>query len=161
MMQKNYLIDNNMQKIEIAELANAVAQVSNNGLEPKKGLKLYRFYQSLKAVQTEVMEYEQKLRKDYDIKEKDNDAEALKKYNEAFHEMLNEEADIKVEPFLTEEEAVDVFGKVLTMEGLDIILSMVARKCEEKRFKKLLEEVKRVSDATDKLREEAEKETVE
>ena len=123
----NYLIDNNMKKIEIARLANAVAQVSNNGLEPKKGLKLYRFYQSLKAVQTEVSEYEQKLRKDYDIKEQDNDAEALKKYNEAFLEMLNEDADIKVEPFLTEEEAVDVFGKVLTMEGLNIILPMVAK----------------------------------
>lgn len=115
-----------MKKIEIARLANAVAQVSNNGLEPKKGLKLYRFYQSLKAVQTEVAEYEQKLRKDYDIKEKDNDEATLKAYNEAFMEMLNEEADIKVEPFLTEEEAVDVFGKVLTMEGLNIILPMVA-----------------------------------
>lgn len=121
-----------MKKIEIARLANAVAQVSNNGLEPKKGLKLYRFYQSLKAVQTEVSEYEQKLRKDYDIKEKDNDAESLKKYNEAFLEMLNEEADIKVEPFLTEEEAVDIFGKVLTMEGLNIILPMVAFSEEKK-----------------------------
>ena len=123
----NYLIDNNMKKIEIARLANAVAQVSNNGLEPKKGLKLYRFYQSLKAIQTEVSEYEQKLRKDYDIKEKDNDTETLKKYNEAFVEMLNEDVDIKVEPFLTEEEAVDVFGKVLTMEGLNILLPMVAK----------------------------------
>ena len=123
-----------MKKIEIARLANAVAQVSNNGLEPKKGLKLYRFYQSLKAVQTEVSEYEQKLRKDYDIKEQDNDTETLKKYNEAFIEMLNEDVDIKVEPFLTEEEAVDVFGKVLTMEGLNIILPMVAiaEKSEEK-----------------------------
>jgi hypothetical protein len=123
-----------MKKIEIARLANAVAQVSNNGLEPKKGLKLYRFYQSLKAIQTEVSEYEQKLRKDYDIKEKDNNAESLKKYNEAFIEMLNEDVDIKVEPFLTEEEAVDVFGKVLTMEGLNIILPMVAitEKSEEK-----------------------------
>ena len=121
-----------MKKIEIARLANAVAQVSNNGLEPKKGLKLYRFYQSLKAVQTEVSEYEQKLRKDYDIKEKDNDAESLKKYNEAFLEMLNEDVDIKVEPFLTEEEAVDVFGKVLTMEGLNIILPMVALAEEKK-----------------------------
>lgn len=121
-----------MKKIEISRLANAVAQVSNNGLEPKKGLKLYRFYQSLKAVQTEVSEYEQKLRKDYDIKEKDNDAESLKKYNETFLEMLNEEADIKVEPFLTEEEAVDVFGKVLTMEGLNIILPMVALAEEKK-----------------------------
>ena len=114
-----------MKKIEIARLANAVAQVSNNGLEPKKGLKLYRFYQSLKAIQTEVSEYEQKLRKDYDIKEKDN--ETLKAYNEAFVEMLNEDVDIKVEPFLTEEEAVDVFGKVLTMEGLNILLPMVAK----------------------------------
>lgn len=115
-----------MKKIEIARLAGAVAGVSNNGLEPKKGLKLYRFYQALKAVQTEVAEYEQKLRKDYDIKEQDNDPEALKKYNEAFLEMLNEDVDIKVEPFLTEEEAVEVFGKVLTMEGLNIILPMVA-----------------------------------
>lgn len=123
-----------MKKIEIARLASAVAQVSNNGLEPKKGLKLYRFYQSLKAVQTEVSEYEQKLRKDYDIKENDYDDLSLKMYNEAFLEMLNEEADIKVEPFLTEEEAVDVFGKVLTMEGLNIILPMVAiaEKSEEK-----------------------------
>ena len=116
-----------MKKIEIARLASAVAQVSNNGLEPKKGLKLYRFYQSLKAVQTEVAEYEQKLRKDFDIKEKDNDEATLKAYNEAFMEMLNEDVDIKVEPFLEEEEAIDVFGKVLTMEGLNIILPMVAK----------------------------------
>lgn len=115
-----------MKKIEIARLASAVANVSNNGLEPKKGLKLYRFYQSLKAVQTEVAEYEQKLRKDYDIKEKDNDEKALKAYNEAFVELLNEDADIKVEPFLSEEEAIEVFGKVLTMEGLNIILPMVS-----------------------------------
>ena len=145
-----------MKKLEIARLAGAMAQVSNAGLDAKKGLKLYRFYQSLKAVQTEVSEYEQKLRKDFGIKEQDNDPESLKKYNEAFLEMLNEEADIKVEPFLTEEEAVDVFGKVLTMEGLDIVLSMVARESEDKRFKKLLEDVKRVSDATHKLREETE-----
>lgn len=132
---KDLLINNRyMKKIEIARLASAVAQVSNNGLEPKKGLKLYRFYQSLKSVQTEVSEYEQKLRKDYDIKENDIDDLSLKMYNEAFLEMLNEEADIKVEPFLTEEEAVDVFGKVLTMEGLNIILPMVAitEKSEEK-----------------------------
>lgn len=116
-----------MKKIEIAGLANAIAQVSNNGLEPKKGLKLYRFYQSLKAVQTEVQEYEQKLRKDYDIKEKDNDAETLKKYNEAFVEMLNEEADIKVEPFLSEEEAVEILGKVLTMQGIEMVLPMIAK----------------------------------
>lgn len=115
-----------MKKIEVARLASAVAQVSNNGLEPKKGLKLYRFYQQLKSVQTEVAEFEQKLRKDYDIKEKDNDPETLKKYNEAFLEMLNEEANIKVEPFLTEEEAVEVFGKVLTMEGLNVILPLIA-----------------------------------
>ena len=116
-----------MKKIEIAGLANAIAQVSNNGLEPRKGLKLYRFYQSLKAVQTEVQEYEQKLRKDYDIKEKDNDADTLKQYNEAFVEMLNEEADIKVEPFLTEEEAVEILGKVLTMQGIEMVLPMIAK----------------------------------
>ena len=116
-----------MKKIEIAGLAGAIAQVSNNGLEPRKGLKLYRFYQSLKAVQTEVQEYEQKLRKDYDIKEKDNDAETLKKYNEAFVEMLNEEADIKVEPFLSEEEAVEILGKVLTMQGIEMVLPMIAK----------------------------------
>ena len=116
-----------MKKIEIAGLATAIAQVSNNGLEPKKGLKLYRFYQSLKAVQTEVQEYEQKLRKDYDIKEKDNDADTLKQYNEAFVEMLNEEADIKVEPFLTEEEAVEILGKVLTMQGIEMVLPMIAK----------------------------------
>ena len=34
-----------MNKYEIAGLAGAIAQVSNNGLEPNKGLKLYRFYQ--------------------------------------------------------------------------------------------------------------------
>lgn len=117
-----------MKKIEVVRLASAVAQVSNNGLEPKKGLKLYRFYQSLKAVQTEVSEYEQKLRKDYDIKEKDNDAEALKKYNEAFMEMLNEDVDIKVEPFLTEEEAFEIFGKHLNMHGLDLTLPIVVMK---------------------------------
>lgn len=118
-----------MKKIEIARLANAVAQVSNNGLEPKKGLKLYRFYQSLKAIQTEVAEYEQKLRNDYGIqeKEKDNDADAVKAYNEALLEILNEDADIKVEPFLEEEEAIEVFGKVLTMEGLNIVLPMVVK----------------------------------
>lgn len=116
-----------MKKIEIAGLAGAIAQVSNNGLEPRKGLKLYRFYQSLKAVQTEVQEYEQKLRKDYDIKEKDNDAETLKQYNEAFVEMLNEEADIKVEPFLSEEEAVEILGKVLTMQGIEMVLPMIAK----------------------------------
>ena len=116
-----------MKKIEIARLANAVAQVSNNGLEPKKGLKLYRFYQSLKAIQTEVAEYEQKLRTDYGIQEKDNDADAVKAYNEALLEILNEDADIKVEPFLEEEEAIEVFGKVLTMEGLNIVLPMVAK----------------------------------
>ena len=124
-MQRNYLIENNMKKIEIAGLAGAIAQVSNNGLEPKKGLKLYRFYQSLKAVQTEVQEYEQKLRNDFGIQEKDNDADTLKKYNAAFLEMLNEDADIKVEPFLTEEEAIEIFGKVLTMQGLEIVLPMV------------------------------------
>lgn len=116
-----------MKKIEIVRLAGAIAQVSNNGLEPKKGLKLYRFYQSLKAVQTEVSEFEQKLRKDFDIKEQDNDAETLKAYNAAFIEMLNEDADIKVEPFLTEEEAVDVLGKVLTMEGLNMVLPLIAK----------------------------------
>ena len=116
-----------MKKLEIARLAGAVAQVSNSGLEPKKGLKLYRFYQSLKSVQTEVAEYEQKLRADYGIKEKDNDAETLKAYNEAFLEMLNEDADIKVEPFLEEEEAIEVFGKVMTMEGLNIILPLVVK----------------------------------
>ena len=114
-----------MKKIEIAGLAGAIAQVSNNGLEPKKGLKLYRFYQSLKAVQTEVQEYEQKLRNDFGIKEQDNDADTLKKYNAAFLEMLNEDADIKVEPFLTEEEAIEIFGKVLTMQGLEVVLPMV------------------------------------
>lgn len=116
-----------MKKIDIARLAGAVAQVSNNGLEPKKGLKLYRFYQSLKAVQTEVAEYEQKLRADFRIKEKDNDDLSLKMYNEAFMEMLNEEVDIKVEPFLEEEEAIEVFGKVLTMEGLNIVLPLVVK----------------------------------
>lgn len=116
-----------MKKIEIAGLANAIAQVSNNGLEPKKGLKLYRFYQSLKAVQTEVQEYEQKLRADFGIKEQDNDndKENIKKFNESFWEMLNEEADIKVEPFLSEEEAIEIFGKVLTMQGIEKVLPMV------------------------------------
>lgn len=116
-----------MKKIEIARLAGAVAQVSNAGLEPSKGLKLYRFYQTLKAVLTEVSEYEQKLRADFGIKEKDNDAETLKAYNAAFNEMLNEEVDIKIEPFLEEEEAIEVFGKVMTMEGLNIILPLVVK----------------------------------
>lgn len=116
-----------MNKLEIARLASAVAQVSNNGLEPKKGLKLYRFYQSLKAVQTEVSEYEQKLRADYGIQEKDNEPETLKAYNEAFMEMLNEECNITIEPFLEEEEAIEVFGKVLTMEGLNIVLPLVVK----------------------------------
>ena len=114
-----------MKKIEIAGLAGAIAQVSNNGLEPKKGLKLYRFYQELKAVQIEVTEFQQKLRNDFGIKEGENDPEAIRKFNEAFSEMLNEEADIKVEPFLTEDEAIEVLGKVLTMQGLDMVLPMV------------------------------------
>lgn len=114
-----------MKKIEIAGLAGAIAQVSNNGLEPKKGLKLYRFYQELKAVQTEVTEYQQKLRNDFGIKEGENDPEAIRKFNDAFAEMLNEEADIKVDPFLTEDEAIEVLGKVLTMQGLDMVLPMV------------------------------------
>lgn len=117
-----------MKKIEIARLATAIAQVSNNGLDPKKGLKLYRFYQDFKTVQAEVLEFEQKLRKDFDIKEKDNDEETLKKYNEAFIEMLTEEVEILVDPFLTEEEAVEIFGKVLTMEGLAFILPLVVNK---------------------------------
>ena len=116
-----------MKKFEIARLAGSIAQVSNNGLEPKKGLKLFRFYQAFKAVHNELAEFEQKLRTDYGIKEKDNDADTLKAYNEAFLEILNEEADIKVDPFLTEEEAIEVFGKVLTMEGLNVILPMVAK----------------------------------
>lgn len=122
-----------MKKIEIAGLAGAIAQVSNNGLEPKKGLKLYRFYQELKAVQTEVTEFQQKLRSDFGIKEGDNDPEAIRKFNDAFAEMLNEEADIKVEPFLTEDEAIEVLGKVLTMRGLDMVLPMVviAKKKED------------------------------
>ncbi len=114
-----------MKKIDIVRLAGAVAQVSNNGLEPKKGLKLYRFYQSLKAVQTEVAEYEQKLRADYDVESGDKDT--IAKFNEAFMEILNEEITLDVDTFLTEEEAVDIFGKVLTMEGLNIILPMVAK----------------------------------
>ena len=114
-----------MKKIEIAGLAGAIAQVSNNGLEPKKGLKLYRFYQELKAVQIEVTEYQQKLRNDFGIKDGENDPEAIRKFNDAFAEMLNEEADIKVEPFLTEDEAIEVLGKVLTMQGLDMVLPMV------------------------------------
>ena len=54
-----------MNKYEIAGLAGAIAQVSNNGLEPKKGLKLYRFYQELKGIQTEVQEYQKKLMEDF------------------------------------------------------------------------------------------------
>lgn len=115
-----------MKKIEITKLAKAVAKVSNKKLDPKKGLKLFRFYQQLKAVQTEVAEFEQKLRDDFGIREKDNDAEVVKAYNEALFEILNEEVDIKVEPFLTEEEAIEVFGDVLTMEGLDVVLPLVA-----------------------------------
>jgi hypothetical protein len=117
-----------MNKYEIAGLAGAIAQVSNNGLEPRKGLKLYRFYQELKGIQTEVQEYQKKLMEDFGIKEGENDRETVKKFNEAFGEMLNEEADIKAEPFLTEDEAVEVFGKVLTMQGLDAVLPLVAIK---------------------------------
>ncbi len=116
-----------MKKIEAARLANAMAQVSNNGLDPKKGLKLYRFYQSLKNVQDEVREYERKLRKDYGIKKEGNDLEMMRKYNEALAEILNENADIKVEPFLTEEEAIEVLGKALTMEGLSAVIPLVAK----------------------------------
>ena len=116
-----------MKKIEAARLASAMAQVSNKGLDPKKGLKLYRFYQGLKDVQDEVREYEQKLRKDYGIKKEGNDLEMMRKYNEALAEILGEDADIKVEPFLTEEEAVDILGKALTMEGLSAVIPIVAK----------------------------------
>ena len=116
-----------MKKIEAARLAGAMSQVSNNGLDPKKGLKLYRFYQSLKGIHVEVKEYEQKLRTDFGIKKSDNDIEMLKKYNEALAEMLNEDADIKVEPFLTEEEAIEVLGKALTMEGLSAVIPMISK----------------------------------
>lgn len=116
-----------MKKIEAARLASAMSQVSNNGLDPKKGLKLYRFYQSLKGIHAEVREYEQKLRSDFGIKKSDNDTEALKKYNEALAEMLNEDADIKIEPFLTEEEAIEILGKVLTMEGLSAVIPMISK----------------------------------
>lgn len=125
---RNLLRNRNMNKYEIAGLAGAIAQVSNNGLEPRKGLKLYRFYQELKGIQTEVQEYQKKLVEDFGIKEGENDRETVKKFNEAFGEMLNEEADIKAEPFLTEDEAVEVFGKVLTMQGLDAVLPLVAIK---------------------------------
>lgn len=117
-----------MKKIEAARLAGAMAQVSNNGLDPKKGLKLFRFYQILKGIQAEVREYEQKLRSDFGIKKSDNDIEMLKKYNEALAEMLNEDADIKVDPFLTEEEAIEILGKVLTMEGLSAVIPVISNR---------------------------------
>ena len=115
-----------MKKYEVNKLANAVAKVSNSGLEPSKGLKLFRFYQQLKSIQTEIQEYEQKLKADFGVKEKDNDKETIKAYNDALLELLNEEADIKIEPFLEEEEAIEVFGKNLNMEGIYCVLPLVA-----------------------------------
>ena len=115
-----------MNKHDVNKLASAVARVSNNGLEPSKGLKLFRFYQQLKAIRTEIQEYEQKLRIDFGIKEKDNDKETIKAYNDALLELLNEEADIKIDPFLDEDEAIEVFGKALNMEGIDAVLPLVA-----------------------------------
>lgn len=116
-----------MKKIDIARIAGAIAKVSNNGLDAKKGLKLYHFYQSLKAVQVEMVEYEQKLKNDFNIQPSDNDPKMIQMFNEAFLEMANEEVDIKVEPFLTEEETVDILGKVLTMEGLNKVFPMVTK----------------------------------
>ena len=74
-----------------------------------------------------VVEGEGYAPENYGIAFRKADTDTIKKFNEAFAEMLNEDVDIKVEPFLTEEEAVDVFGKVLTMEGLNIVLPMVAK----------------------------------
>lgn len=117
-----------MKRIEAAQLAGAISQVSNVGLSPQKGLKLFRFYMTLKAIQTEIVEYGQKLMADYGIKEGDNDKDAVKQYNAALDAICEEEISLNVDPFLTEEECMEVLGKVLTMEGLAIVLPVIA--CE-------------------------------
>lgn len=117
-----------MKKIEITNIADALSELSISELEPQKGLKVYRFYKQLREVQNEVREYHQKLRQDFGIKDKDNNVSDVHKFNEAFALLANEEADIKIEPFLTEEEAIEIFGKYLNMHGLDLILPIVVMK---------------------------------
>ena len=114
-----------MKRIEAAQLAGAISQVSNVGLSPQKGLRLYRFYIMLRNVQEEITEYAEKLKADYGIKESGNDKEAVRMFNEAFAELCNEQIAFDVDPFLTEEEAVEMLGKVLTMEGLALVLPLI------------------------------------
>lgn len=116
-----------MKRIEAAQLAGAISQVSNVGLSPQKGLKLYRFYMMLKAIQTEVMEYGQKLMIDYNIKDGDNDKDVVRQYNAALDAICQEEITLNVDPFLTEEECVEVLGKVLTMEGMAIVMPVITK----------------------------------
>ena len=117
-----------MKRIEAAQIAGAVAQVSNVGLSSQKGLRLYRFYRMLKAIQSEIAEYEHKLRANYGIGNKDNDKELIRQYNEALEAICNEEITLDVEPFLTEEECMEILGNVLTMEGMAIIMPIIT--CE-------------------------------
>jgi hypothetical protein len=114
-----------MKRIVAAQLAGAISQVSNVGLDPQKGLRLYRFYTMLKGVQTEIVEYERKLIADYDIKKNHNNSEVVAKYNEALAAICEEEVILDVDPFLTEEECMAVLGKVLTMEGMAIVLPLI------------------------------------
>lgn len=115
-----------MKKIQAAQLAGAISQVSNVGLSPQKGLRLYRFYMMLNAVKEEVVTYGEKLKADYGIKESHNDKDIVRQYNEAFEAICEEEISFNVDPFLTEEECVAVLGKVLTMEGLALVLPVIA-----------------------------------
>ena len=120
-----------MKKIEALQLARALGQLGDTKLGPKKGLKFYRFYLGLKGIQEELQEYDKKCREDFGIKDEDNDAEALKKHNEALAEMLNEEADIKVDPFLTEEELFTAVESKLSFDGLAILMPLLVKEKEE------------------------------
>ena len=117
-----------MKRIQAAELAGAVSQASGMGLSPQKGLRLYRFYMMLNAVKEEVVAYGERLKADYGINKGVDDKDIVRQYNEALMAFCEEEISFDVDPFLTEEECVYVLGKVLTMEGLAIVLPIVA--CE-------------------------------
>ena len=114
-----------MKKIDAARLAGGLAGFSTQNLGPVKGLKFYRLWQELKAIQKEIGEYEQKIREDYGVKTEGNDPETIKAVNKALALMFDEEAIIKAEPFLTEEEFYGAVEGQLTFEGIELLMPIV------------------------------------
>lgn len=114
-----------MKKFEAIRLANSIGQLGDLGLNAKKGLCFYRLFLELKAIHKEVSEYEDKCRSDFGIKESDNDAELVRRYNEAMAEILNEEAELKTPPFLTEEEAYDSLKKKMTFSEMSQLMPLL------------------------------------